>query len=314
MNKNFAAMVLLFLVSMPVSVLATEGALEINQACVADGCFPGDSAGFPITIANHGNYVFTSNLTVENLTDTAILVNSDNVTVDLKGFGIFGSNVCTGVQEECTSTVHDGYGVLSRGHRNITVKSGIIRGMGWIGIKLGEQSTVEGIVTEHNLWAGISVGAGSTIRNSNSNFSGFFGMEAQQSRVIDCSVADNGQVGFLVSRSIVTRVVAQRAGTWAGLQDNYGSQVHDSLFRNNVLGINSKNGGTSIFNSTMISNSSQGIFANGDTAQDPAGIPVLLSGNTIILNNGGNDKDQLGGGGTFVELGTNYCGTNTTCP
>jgi hypothetical protein len=66
--------------------------------------------------------------------------------------------------------------------------------------------------------------------------------------------------------------------------------------------------------STIIANNSVGIFARGDTGQDPAGMPVLLSGNTIVLNNGGNANDQLGGSGTFVELATNYCGADTVCP
>jgi len=314
MNKNFAAMVSLFLVSMPFSVLATEGALEINQACVADGCFPGDTAGYPVTISTHGNYVFTSNLTLDDTGLTAVRVNSDNVSIDLKGFGIFGPNVCTGVQDECTSK-GGGFGISSSiTQRNIIVRNGIIRGMGRAGIDIGEQSVVEGIVTEHNWRTGIFVRAGSTVRNSNANFNGYLGMEAHESRVIDCSASDNGQVGFAVNRSIVTRAVAQRSGSWAGIQDGYGSQIHDSLVRNNVIGVESINGATSIINSTIIANTSQGVFARGDTGQDPAGMPILLSGNTIVLNNGGNDKAQFGGGGTYVELGTNYCGANTTCP
>ena len=84
MNKNFATIVSLFLLCMPITVLATEGALEINQACVAGGCFPGDTAGFPVTIATRGNYELTSNLTLDNTDQRAIKVNSDNVVIDLK--------------------------------------------------------------------------------------------------------------------------------------------------------------------------------------------------------------------------------------
>lgn len=314
MNKRLATIISLLLIGIPASVMAAEGALEINQACVAEGCFPGDTSGFPVTIANRGNFVFTSNITLDNTSQTAIEVNSDNVVIDMKGFGIFGPNVCTGVQDECTSK-GGGTGISSlTTRRNIIVRDGIIRGMGHSGINIGEQSMVEGVVTEHNWRTGIFVRAGSTVRSSNANFNGYLGMEAHESRLIDCSVADNGQVGIAVNRSIVTRAVSIRTGSQTGLLDGYGSQVHDSLVRDNPTGIESINGATSIINSTIISNSSVGIFARGDTGQDPSGMPILLSGNTIVLNNSGNANPQLGGGGTFVELNTNYCGTNTTCP
>lgn len=298
----------------PSGVLATDGALEISQACVDVGCFPGDSAGFPITIASRGNYVLTSNLTLSNTSQTAITVSADNVVINLSGFGIFGLNECTGAQDDCTSK-GGGSGVSSLPtQRNIVVKNGQIRGMGHSAINTGEQTLVEGIVAEHNWRVGIFVRAGSTIRNSNANFNGFLGMEAHESRLVDCSVADNGQVGFAVNRSIVTRGIAIRSDSQAGLLDDYGSQVHDSLFRDNPVGIDSINGATAVTDSTIISNSSVGIFARGDTGQDPSGMPIILKGNTIVLNNGGNANSQLGGGGDFVELATNYCGSNTTCP
>src|SRR5690606_14429830 len=103
------------------------------------------------------------------------------------------------------------------------------------------------------------------------NFNGFLGMEAHESRLIDCSVADNGQVGFAVNRSIVTRGIAVRTDSQTGLLDDYGSQIHDSLFRDNPVGIDSINGATAVIDSTIIANSSVGIFARGDTAQDPSG-------------------------------------------
>ncbi len=124
MNKNFAAIVSLFLASIPLSGLATEGAFEINQACVADGCFPGDAAGFPVTIASRGNYQLTSNLELENASDSAIRVNSDNVNIDLKGFAIFGPNACTGSLADCTFTDEGGGSGIhsSAGLRNIRVR------------------------------------------------------------------------------------------------------------------------------------------------------------------------------------------------
>jgi len=273
MIRNIATIISLLLIGIPVSVMATEGALEINQACVADGCFPGDSGGFPVTITTRGNYILTSNITLENTTQSAILVHTDNVMIDMKGFGIFGPNVCTGIN------------------------------------------------AEHSYRVGIRVRAGSTISNSNSNFNGELGMEAGESRVIDCSASDNGMIGFAIGRSILTRADVSRTNAQTGILDEYGSQIHDSVSRDNPTGIESINGATSVINSTIISNSGVGIFARGGTvADDPNGMPVLLRGNTIVLNNkdhpneNPNENPQLGGGGTFIELGTNYCGSDTTCP
>lgn len=41
--------------------VAADGELEINQACAGSsvGCFPGDSAGFPVSITQPGSYRFT---------------------------------------------------------------------------------------------------------------------------------------------------------------------------------------------------------------------------------------------------------------
>jgi hypothetical protein len=33
------------------SAALAEGEFEIDQACVAVGCFPGDAPGFPVTLA-----------------------------------------------------------------------------------------------------------------------------------------------------------------------------------------------------------------------------------------------------------------------
>jgi len=314
MNNRFEVFATLLALLLPVTALATDGAFEINQACVANGCFPGDTGGFPVTLANEGNYVLTSNLVLSTNAQTAIQVNSDNVNIDMQGFGIFGVNQCTGMQDDCTFS-GGGAGIESADtRRNIVVRNGIIRGMGHAAVNIGEQSIVENIIAEHNWRVGIFVRAGSTVRDSNSNFNGFLGIEAHESRLIDCSVADNGQVGFAVNRSIVVHGVAVRTANQTGILDGYGSQIHDSLTRDNPTGIESINGATSVFGSTIIANTGVGIFARGDTGADPIGMPILLSGNTIVLNNGGNDNVQLGGSGTFVELATNYCGRNTTCP
>lgn len=73
------------------AALAGEGVLEINQTCASAGCFPGDTPGFPVTIANRGSYVLTGDLMLTVAAGSAvnaIEVRSDDVTLDLNVFSI----------------------------------------------------------------------------------------------------------------------------------------------------------------------------------------------------------------------------------
>ena len=49
-------------VALGVPTALSAGVFEIDQRCVAVGCFPGDFAGFPVTISSPGEYRLTSNL------------------------------------------------------------------------------------------------------------------------------------------------------------------------------------------------------------------------------------------------------------
>ena len=96
---------------------AGDGVLEINQACVASGCFSGDAPGFPVTLSQVGSYVFTSNLDVtseanpENVTAIVVdVAGTDVVTIDLNGFGIFGATFCPGTPPSSCSPTGTGIG------------------------------------------------------------------------------------------------------------------------------------------------------------------------------------------------------------
>ena len=71
---------------------ASDGVLEINQTCaVQTGCFPGDTAGFPVTIteADRRSYRLTSDLVVPLPSNTGIYLHISSATLDLGGF-VFG--------------------------------------------------------------------------------------------------------------------------------------------------------------------------------------------------------------------------------
>ena len=129
--RHFTPTLMLLLI-FAIPALASDGVLEINQTCaVQTGCFPGDTAGLPVTIASRGSYRLTSNiLAAEGL--NAIEVAALNVTIDLNGFSITGSKTPGEV------------GVLATGGAERTVvRNGFIEDFGQAGVVLGDGSVVK---------------------------------------------------------------------------------------------------------------------------------------------------------------------------
>ena len=56
MQQRNALPALLLLLLSALAAHADQGSLEINQLCVASGCFAGDSPGFPVEITQPGSY------------------------------------------------------------------------------------------------------------------------------------------------------------------------------------------------------------------------------------------------------------------
>lgn len=154
---------------------AADGIHEINQACVAEGCFPGDDPGFPVTIPARGSYQLTSNLDLRNEVDpedvTAIEVsitgpeNAGAVTIDLNGFGIFGETSCLGTPPTQCTPLGTGVGIFSLGNR-ITVRNGFIQGMGSHCINLVSDAQVEKVRVSSCGGNGIELGPNSRVRDN----------------------------------------------------------------------------------------------------------------------------------------------------
>ena len=101
--RRLALLVGLFALLIPASVgLASDGVLEINQACAQSGCFGGDTGGWPVTIIREGSYRLTDNLTVPDENTSAIEVGANDVSIDLNGFSINGPVTCSGSTSVCS--------------------------------------------------------------------------------------------------------------------------------------------------------------------------------------------------------------------
>lgn len=228
-------------VAMPTGSFASDGALEINAACVATGCFPGDTAGLPVTITQPGSYRLTSNLSVPLNTDTAILFEVENVTLDLGGFVISGPVTCTGSPSACTgaSVGLTGFGVLaSPGHA--TIRNGTIRGMGRAAIGAGSSTRVEAVLAQANGVHGITGDWGSdgwivdrciAIDNGDVGIR-LNGGTGRGSLVLQSVARNNGGVGIQASSYLVNNTITDNG--------DYGSATNAHLLGNVI--VNNKDG------------------------------------------------------------------------
>lgn len=263
---------------------AGQGALEIHQSCVATGCFPGDDPGFPVEIAASGSYVLTSNLQVADESTTAILVDSDDVSIDLGGFTISGVTVCSGTPPTCTPQGQGrGIGhVPSAGTQRTRVYNGIVRGMGGTGVSLGTDSSVDGVIAASNGIDGISAGSGSTVLRSKGNRNASTGIRA----------AGNG----LISHS-----TALGNGDWGINCAGPCNVVHSTARENEQAGVSVASGGM-VLGCTIADNLSSGLSV-------PVG--AAYGQNVLVGNADGTAANQVSGGG--FQVGGNAC-AGTACP
>ncbi|MBY6203515.1 hypothetical protein [Halomonas denitrificans] len=109
--------------------VAGEGAIEINQLCVATGCFDGDSPGWPVRITEPGSYVLTSNLDVPSSSE-GVEIQASQVVLDLGGHAIRSGHVCTGDGPTCSGAAGIrgiGFGVMNF-PSSITIRNGTVQG------------------------------------------------------------------------------------------------------------------------------------------------------------------------------------------
>jgi hypothetical protein len=154
--------VLLLLLGLVGPALASDGVLEINQTCAVNtGCFPGDTAGFPVTIGAPGSYRLTSELLLTADGD-GILISVNDLTLDLNGFRIDGPSLCAPIS--CGTGTSDGIGVSSAlvGQR-VSVANGRVTGFSGSCVNLSGFAQVRGLTIQSCGGRGIEAGVGSIV-------------------------------------------------------------------------------------------------------------------------------------------------------
>ncbi len=216
-SNNFTRLFCLYSFFWSVSALASDGVLEINQACALNGgCFSGDDAGFPVTISSPGSYRLTSSLSVGNPDKLAIDITADRVSLDLNGFAV---TICVGVfcgigdgnhaiQALVSNELRIHNGLVQGAIKNCIVvgshaqlRNLIIKDCG-IGIGAGSFARISDVAVIDSTGHGVSMGLNSVLARSTVSGSGLFAVSVDSSALIVDSVLDSnggaiGTSGFI---------------------------------------------------------------------------------------------------------------------
>jgi hypothetical protein len=196
-----------------------------------------------MNISEPGAYELVQNLQTYGYSD-CLMVQADFVTIDLKGYGIFGSNR--------NGTAVNGFG------RNLVVRGGTIYNF-YTAIRGFDGLVVEQVRAVSN---SIGVDGGSGIANS-------FVV------VKDSVLSDNGQWGVALTTGVVSNSSFTRNGTGVMAGGNgfmgSGATIANNTFTQNMVGIQTQ-GAASIRNNTI---------EGGNNALSIA-CPAHIVGNTVL--------------------------------
>jgi hypothetical protein len=268
---------------------AIDGAREINQTrATLGGVSAGDTPGFPVTIDEPGSYVLTGNLAVADENTTAIRIESPNVVLDLNGFEISGTTICSGTDPVSCTPTGGGTGVFVLSSApGVVIRNGTVRGMGGSGVSIGANNAmVEGLQANSNGSHGIDAGSFCLARGNIAYFNGKTGIRANLSCTVTESVArKNGLHGIEVGPGGLV--------TFSAVHDNDGDGIVADA-------------GSGVTDNAVNDNEGFGLDLHGSAA---------YVRNTLTGNNGNTFGTQtfpeVDGG---VETGANVCGTDTVCP
>jgi hypothetical protein len=246
----------------------------------------------PWVIDEAGRYCLVRNLSTTIGSGAAVEIEADDVLLDLRGFKIGGGSAGFGTQA---------YGVHSRDRRNVTVRSGNIRGF-FRGVFLEDTSQtftassfhlVEGLLADDNTEAGIHVqGESSTVRGNQVVNTG--GTTAVGPDTFAYGIRVEGR-NARVLRNDVSNTTGQGFGVGIGI---VASEADSGIVENNRVAHTS---GTSTAGITIIS--SNGVLAFGNR------IALTHDGLSFWLSNG-KYRSNLTSGVVNPYLGGSNAGNN----
>lgn len=199
-----------------------DGQFEINQLCIASGCFAGDGPGLPVVITKPGSYQLTSNLIADGQTPVASIVRieSSSVSLDLDGHSIKGPTLCVSDGPICFSSLVirgiSTYSQTGSAYKNIQISNGVVQGFNGSCVEtVAENVKIEDLrITDCGL-NGIFLGGTGRIDSVVISDVGTRGISTQSSVVISqSSVINAGNTG--VSSGICADNVFESNGDSTG--------------------------------------------------------------------------------------------------
>ena len=202
------------IVALPAPALAAGEILLTHAKALAGNVTPGDAPGFPITLSLPGSYQFAS-VIHPSAGLIGIQVTSPDVTIDLNGFRLHGSNVA--------------FHGIAGGVDSVTIRNGTITGFKFDGINGGTGShwTVENMRVVENGRHGIfGDGFHTAIRSSMVAVNGNRGISCALLCLVEGSVVSENRFGIVMNnRSVLGSVIGNNAefgisGTLVGFGNN----------------------------------------------------------------------------------------------
>ncbi|HTO50398.1 MAG TPA: right-handed parallel beta-helix repeat-containing protein, partial [Burkholderiales bacterium] len=186
------------------SARATDGVIEINAArAAAGGVTTGDAPGFPVEIFTRGNFRLTSDLIVPGDATAGIAVYASGTQIDLNGFAIASTTVCSGVNLSCAPS-GTGVGIDASAADSVVVRNGRVTGFGVYGVFLSTGSRAKELSVDNNALGGITTDAAAVVSDNIVRLNGGYGISAgPDSRVVENTVVGNGGPGILTNASAI---------------------------------------------------------------------------------------------------------------
>lgn len=216
-------------------VYAQDGALEINQACVEDGCYAEDAGtGFPVYIQSPGLYRLTSNLVApDGLHAISAFGTEGQVVIDLNGFSIIGPTSCEGQPVTSCPEATSYAGVSGSGDATIIIRNGHISGFKH-GVRCEGACVLEELTVSNNSSYGATQALGSNqeglvVRSSTFESNGSRGVRSDGAgtMVIDSLFKWNSDGPGVLTGSFLDNVVSNN-----GAESFFGS---NTLLSRNVF-------------------------------------------------------------------------------
>lgn len=272
----------------------------------------------PKTITTPGSYYLTEDVTADG---TAITVDVDNVTIDLNGFSLIGSDSAAN------------YGIYMYARNNVEIRNGTIRNFDRAiyeySAYTGKNHRVINVRVKSNISGGIYLkGSGHLVKNctvtenGNSGVNQFHAIFVENGTVTGNTVSDNGDsatsaIGIYVSQGAITGNTVSGNGNSTktlihAIYIAYGTVTGNTVYNNGesatgtyVTGIRSSGRGTIASNS---------VFGNGKSAAASVTGIYVGAGCTVIGNTSSGNGDSASGtviginllGNSLVDQNTAY--------